>query len=147
MPTNNLKHGHANGGIVTAEYRTWTNMRSRCSDSKRVDWHRYGGRGIKVCARWSDFIMFLCNMGMRPSRQHSLERINNDGDYGPPNCRWATVSEQARNRKTNRIVRFMGKDMTFSEACCRAGIKKTTVHQRLTRGWTIERALGESLWL
>jgi|SRR3990167_1857545 len=94
-----LKHGEGVVGKQSAEYRTWIRMIVRCYNKKGNRWHRYGGRGIRVCHRWRhDFEAFLTDMGRRPSPQHSLDRYPDpDGDYRPDNCRWATSSEQRRN--------------------------------------------------
>lgn len=88
------------GKKQTVEYSTWAGMRSRCNDPKDKAYHRYGGRGIKVCERWNDFINFLSDMGEKPEG-HSIERINNDLGYSPENCKWATHIEQSRNKRTS----------------------------------------------
>lgn len=88
-------HGHARHPL----YPTWRAMRSRCQDPRNKEWANYGGRGISVCDRWAEIKNFLSDMGPKPTPDHSLDRIDNDGNYEPSNCRWATAKEQRANRR------------------------------------------------
>jgi len=124
------------------EYAIWAGIIKRCHGSQP---HAgYSARGISVCPAWrSEFEAFLRDMGPRPSDKHSIDRIDNDGDYEPGNCRWATKTEQARNKRSNRIVCFQGRNMPLSEAAELAGIKYDVVWDRLNLGWTVDAALAK----
>jgi len=125
----------------SAEYRAWAGMLKRCRDKSLAN---YGGRGIAVCQRWADsFEAFFADMGTRPTPQHSIDRIDNDGNYEPSNCRWATKLEQGLNRRTNRIIEFDGRAMTVSQWESEMGYPTRLIDTRLRRGWTIERAITE----
>lgn len=134
-----LKHGNNRGkeaGGRTPEYRTWANMKHRCECPTGRMWKYYGGRGIKVCDRWQEFPAFLADMGLRPSPQHSIERINTDGNYEPTNCRWATDVEQANNKSNNLRITIEGETKTLSEWARVSGISAGTIITRYKRyGW------------
>ena len=95
----NFVHGLGSKEARPPEYEVWRAMRRRTTNKKCADYQYYGARGIKVCDRWNDFIVFYADMGPRPTAGHSIDRINVNGDYGPSNCRWATAVEQRHNQR------------------------------------------------
>ena len=95
-----LKHGDYIGSKPTCEWKSWDSLKQRCTNSNNKDYHNYGGRGIKVCKSWlNSYKLFLQDMGRKPSIKHSIDRINNDGNYEPSNCRWSTMKEQSNNTR------------------------------------------------
>jgi hypothetical protein len=101
--TGKLKHGHACRHPRSSEYNCWGSMIARCTNPNDPGWKNYGGRGIRVCERWrNSFENFLADMGLKPSPGLSIERVENDGNYEPGNCRWATRKEQRANQRPRR---------------------------------------------
>jgi hypothetical protein len=132
------KHGHCRRGRMSSEYSSWENMHARCNQKHNHPGH--GGRGIIVCARWADFEIFLADMGPKPSRKHSIERKNNNGNYEPDNCVWATDLEQQRNKSNSQMVSFNGRTQCVAAWAVELNLHKRTLHNRIARGWPIERA-------
>lgn len=119
----------------TKEYNTWANMKARCS---RLEDNRYGGRGISVCDRWKNsFKNFLFDMGRAPTPMHSIDRINNDGNYEPLNCRWATSYQQTRNTRLNHWIEYNGEEMIIQDWGKRFGINTQSVQDHLNKGETM----------
>lgn len=131
------KHGLKEHG----DYSVWESMRNRCMNPNNHAYALYGGRGIYVCAEWNDFETFLREMGPRPSKKHSIDRVDNDGPYCKANCRWATAQEQAENRRTSRLIEHNGESLTIAAWEKRLGMSPHTVWKRLKRGWTVVEAL------
>jgi len=126
----------------TPTYATWYTMHRRCSEAKFKDFPFYGGRGIKVCERWNSFENFLADMGMRPPGQ-TLDRKNNDGNYEPGNCQWATHRIQMNNTRRNRYLTYAGKTMSLSEWAREVGISPQCLGARLRLlHWSLGKALG-----
>lgn len=124
------------------EYYVWGSLKQRCLNPNVRNWADYGGRGIKVCDRWRDsFEAFYADMGPRPSPSHSIDRIDNDGDYTPQNCQWSALQFQAVNRRCNIVVECQGRQMALSEAARISGVKYSTARMRLKKGWSVEAAL------
>jgi hypothetical protein len=136
--------GVTHGATGTPEYRTWLGIRARCSDASN---HNYGGRGIRVCARWQEsFEAFLEDMGRRPSDEHSIDRIETNGNYEPGNCRWATAQEQSRNMRVNVMVTHNGETLCVAEWAERYGISCSMLNSRLRAGWDFEKAVSSPAW-
>lgn len=114
-------------------YSLWITMISRCENPKNSEYHNYGARGIKVCSRWYDLELFTRDMGERPSLKHSIDRINNNGHYEPSNCRWATYTQQGRNKRGNRIIEYQNKKKCLTEWAEELKVKPDTLYKYLTR--------------
>lgn len=128
----------------TPEWAAWRSMKDRCGNPRSRNYKNYGARGIEVCQEWHDsFEAFFACVGARPSAEHSLGRINNDGPYAPGNVRWEIDEQQKNNMRGNRTVVYRGKSMTATQAIRAAGSKvsRTTLGKRLSAGWDIEKAV------
>lgn len=138
-------HGHSQGGRITPEFQAYRSMMARCYRKSNIRYEQYGGRGITVCEEWrTSFAAFLADMGLRPDNSYSLDRMDNDLPYSAENCRWATRTEQMRNRSCNLWVKLEGARITLAEAADRSGIPYPTLKARIfTRGWPADRALSE----
>ncbi len=138
------KHGHTTRGEMSSEYTSWHSMKQRCNDQNKDNYERYGGRGIRICEQWESFEIFLQDMGHKPTTSHTIERINNDGNYEPGNCRWALKKEQSRNRRNNRHLTIDGVTRVLSEWAELSGVNPITISGRISRGWSIESAVWQS---
>lgn len=141
-----MSHGHNTRARRSPEYTAWNFMIGRCYRPRNHRYAWYGGRGIRVCDRWrTSFEAFLADVGPRPTPRHSLDRIDNDGDYEPGNVRWATSFEQSRNRRNVKLYTHDGETLTLSEWADRVGLPYSTLKQRVSRlGWSLARALKEA---
>jgi hypothetical protein len=133
-------NGKTHGMRESPEYRIWCAMRNRCYNKNVNDYEYYGGRGISVCKRWQEkgtgFINFFADIGKRPSSTHSIDRIDNNGNYEPTNCKWSTAIEQASNKRNN--IKYLGE--TASQASRRLGGKDSLVSGRVRKGWGIKKS-------
>lgn len=136
------KHGERRPG--TSEYESWQGMIKRCENPNTEKYRLYGARGVRVCARWRrSFTNFLADMGRRPSKRHSLDRFpDNNGDYRPGNCRWATARQQAQNTRRNRMLAFRGERLCMAAWARRYRMSSRLIYERLQRGWSVAEALG-----
>lgn len=130
------------GKSRTREFRIYMAMKHRCENPNSPAYANYGGRGIRVAPEWRhDFAAFLAHLGPRPSKKHSLDRIDVNGNYEPGNVRWATRTEQARNTRANRFLTYNGRTMTLVEWGETTGLGRQVIEARLRYGWSLERAL------
>lgn len=136
--TKRTTHGRTNDDI----YSVWRNMLSRCENENHKSYHRYGGRGIQVCRAWHSFDVFYRDFGAsRPSPKHTIDRKNNDGNYEPENCQWATQREQQNNRSTNVRLSHDGETLTVTQWARKTGLSQQCISSRLKAGWSAFEAL------
>lgn len=124
----------------TPEYGVWSDMKKRCENPNHRFYSYYGGRGIKVCEYWQSFDNFYKDMAPRPDGL-TIDRIDSNGDYSPDNCRWATRTEQTRNRKNSKFIEWRGQKIPLIEAAKMLGIKYSCIADRLRMGWTNEKIM------
>lgn len=129
--TVNASHGARRRGIDKGGYHSWTGMVQRCTNPKSPQWQYYGGRGITVCDHWRDYAAFLADMGPRPSKDHTIERMDGDGQYEPSNCEWATRTTQGRNRRCVRLRDMDGNRLGFRAAAALLAMPESSLRLRL----------------
>ena len=130
------KKGHA------VEYAVWRSMKARCYNPKNKAYASYGGRGITVCDPWQSYAVFLSDMGRRPSPNHSIDRLDNNGNYCKTNCRWVTHQEQIDNRRNTRMLTWNDQTKPLGTWAKELDIPYHYIHTRLYHGWSVDRALS-----
>lgn len=134
------KHGLTS----SPEYSIWRGMRSRCQ-SNSAAFRNYADRGIGVCPEWSDFVIFLKDMGQRPGKGFEIDRIDNEKGYSKENCRWVRKRINLNNKRTNRLIEYNGMTRTIAEWAAILEMNYRTINNRINRGWPIDRALSEAV--
>lgn len=134
-----LRREIIHGMAGTKEYKIWTEMLQRCRNPNNKAYKHYGGRGITVCKKWLKFENFFTDMGKRPEGTW-LERRNNDSDYKPSNCGWATPREQHRNTRANKIIKYKGQSKCLAQWCEELNLNYKTTLKRFRMGWLVEKA-------
>lgn len=136
---NNPNYSH--GMCISGEYNSWAAMKSRCLNPHSRNFSNYGGRGISICERWLEFENFFDDMGRKPSPRHTIDRKNNDGNYEPDNCKWATNSEQQSNKRNNRLLSCGGRTQTRTQWERELEMNTSTMDYRIARGWSDEKII------
>jgi len=132
---NEMNYSHGLSG--TPEYKAWKAMKDRCFNPNNQYYSNYGGRGISVCDRWKNsFQNFFLDMGSRPTAKHSLDRIDNNADYFPKNCRWTTRVEQENNKRSNRFITIGCVTLTIAQWTKEMGYGQSVIQSRLKDGWS-----------
>jgi hypothetical protein len=131
-----IEHGHRRRNATTPEYTSWVSMRRRCLQPTDHNYHRYGSRGIRICERWGKYENFISDMGRKPSSEYSLDRIDNDGNYEPGNCRWATPEQQANNTKATYRISIDGTSLSIAQWARKRDISDNVIRARIRLGWS-----------
>lgn len=134
------------GMSKTPIYWLWMGMKERCRNPNHIVFKRYGANGIKVCERWKSFENFYADMGDKPKGK-TLDRVNNDGDYSPDNCKWSSYKEQANNRSNSISLELNGKRMSLLRWAEKIGIKPDTLYKRVDKGWPVEKVLSRTKFI
>ena len=124
------------GMSITPEHKAWKNMKQRCLNPNNKRYSDYGGRGITICDRWLNLDNFLADMGSRPTAKHSLDRIDNDGDYQKDNCKWSTRVEQENNKRSNRLITIGCVTLNLKQWTTEMGFGEKVIFERLKMGWS-----------
>ena len=140
------KYNRKHGMYQSYVYSSWKNMKHRCYYIYHNSYDGYGGRGITVCERWHNFINFYADMGDPPTQQHSIDRIDNNGNYEPGNCRWATKKEQVNNTQQNRFIEYQGKRLTIAQWAEKTGIPRGRLYWRINNQWSVEEIFDHRKW-
>lgn len=135
----------ARKGVSQTTYNSWHCMKQRCKNPNTVQYKYYGGRGIGYCPGWEHFDNFLADMGERPEGM-TLDRIDNNKDYSPQNCKWSTSEDQVNNRRNTKMIEYAGKTMTLPQWAKFLGVKSSTMKQRYyVYKWPLDRLIGAYL--
>ncbi len=146
LRVDSLKKRRTHGKSSVAEYAVWLGMMRRCYNQSSPDFRHYGGRGISVDISWHNFVKFYSDMGQRPFKAATLERIDNNGAYCKENCKWATRREQSNNIRRNVRLTFNGKCMTVAEWAFELKLPISTLQYRHKHGWSSEKMLSPVKW-
>lgn len=140
----NAKHNESHQN-KTRLYTIWCGMRQRCSNPNKKYYNHYGGKGVRICDEWNNYSVFKeWALANGYADNLSIDRIDNNGNYEPSNCRWTTYLEQNNNRRSNVYLTYQGETKTMTQWARDKGIKPGTLCRRLKVGWTVEEALGKS---
>lgn len=139
------RHGNAAHQRPSPEYLAWLAAKKRCNNPRNASYRAYGGRGIRMCVRWEEsFNAFLCDMGLRPGPEYSLDRIDTDGNYEPGNCRWVVTRVQGRNRRVNKWYEFEGQPALLIDIANFLGISRDRARSLERRGLLPARRLSKA---
>jgi len=137
------KHGMCSRSEQAPEYSIWESMNQRCRDPNSPSYRLYGAKGVTVCEHWRDFAAFYADMGPRPSRKHTIDRVDNAKGYEPTNCRWATRIEQNNHTSRNVHVTYDGRTQTVAQWARELGVTYHILRNRLKLGWDFKRAVTQ----